>query len=126
MYSYSYNEETGLLKVVFADALSIDDFKNYLFEFRELSFLPKKLKILYDFSDCELKLKPQEVKIISEISEQLNSDFESIYSAYIVNKPLETALIILFSNALKNANFCRKVFSTLEAAHAWLEDPAHV
>ncbi|MCB0281555.1 MAG: STAS/SEC14 domain-containing protein [Calditrichae bacterium] len=126
MYSYSYDKETCLLKVDFFNTMTLDDFKNYLDEFRTLSFLPKSLKILYDLSDCELSLKPPEVKVISEISEQLNADFDRIYSAYIVNKPLETALTIIFSNAVKNPNFRRRVFSTEEAARSWLKQYENV
>jgi len=87
---------------------------------RKDNTLPRNLKILTDATSASYNLSR------SEISEMLNilinqiKPYQSVKTALIHEKPVETALSLLVDNDKPITGYEHKVFSTREAALKWL------
>ena len=123
MITYSFND-VNIFCIKFFGDITFEEIENFLSKFKTLSNLPQNLILLYDFSEANLSIKPDDVKVISTLADEATINYKSVKTAFLVDKPLETAFSVLFSQIKNNKKKARKVFITESAAVHWLlENP---
>lgn len=120
MISYSLNN-SGIFHVKFSGAITVEDIKRYLLEFKMITSLPQDFKSLYDLRDADLSLTFGDILAISRLTKKVTAPFKTVRTAFLVSKPNVTAYSILFSTQLSHRRTVRKVFSTEGAALDWLK-----
>ena len=119
MITYSFND-VNIFCIKFFGDITFEEIENFLSKFKTLSNLPQNLILLYDFSEANLSIKPDDVKVISTLADEATINYKSVKTAFLVDKPLETAFSVLFSQIKNNKKKARKVFITESAAVQWL------
>ena len=119
MIEYSL-EESGIFVIRFVGEIGIEEIKEYLKKFKNISNLPKEIKILYDLSDAEMTLSKKDIQTLNNLSILVTQKYDSVKAAFVVNKPNITAYSLMFSEKAPSSKTIRKVFSTEIAARDWL------
>lgn len=91
---------------------------DFLCEIRQVS---QEIKVLENASSAMLSLSYSEVRFVAETIKAKLGKLNSIKHAVIHTDPLSTAYALIASDLTKSDNYDLKVFSTVEAAKAWLE-----
>ena len=119
MITYSFND-ANIFCIKFTGDITFEEIKNFLSKFKTLSNLPQKLQLLYDFIEANIKIQPDDIKAISTLADEATINYKFVKTAFMVDKPMETAFSIMFSQPQNNKNKVRKVFTTESAAVQWL------
>jgi len=119
MISYSL-EDSGIFDVKFSGIISLNDVNKFLSDFDMINYLPQDIMLLYDLREANLNFNTRDIWSISEMTNKATSSYNSVRTAILVNKPNSTAYSILFAKESSH-KIIRKVFSTVEAAIAWLK-----
>ncbi len=109
-----------ILYVIPTQKIDYNGFVNFLKEFSSLKDLPKDLKILYDLRQASVHLHLNEITQLSEISERITLNINSVKTAFLIEEPKTTAYSMLYSWIPKSDHITRAYFSTQEAAIKWL------
>ncbi|MDQ1769290.1 hypothetical protein GQR60_00470 [Labilibaculum sp. A4] len=120
MISFSLRD-SGIFYVDFSDTVTVEDIKNYLFEFERLDNLPKNIYLLYDLREVDMNLEIDDISFISKLAEKGTSSYKTIRTAFLVDTPKITAYSILFNLDTSSEKVLINVFSTEEAALKWLK-----
>ena len=116
----NYQEKGEIFIVNFTGSIPLDEIIDYLNDFEQLKHLPKTLNILYDFTNADFNLDPVKIKILSDKAVEVTARYDTIRTAFVVSEPKVTAYTMLFSLMMPNEKSSREIFSTLSAAHDWL------
>ena len=114
--------ENNLFKVRLFDTVTFNDIKIFLQAFKELNDMPKKITLLYDMVDVDLAMTVEEIQLVSKLANLATSNYQSVRTAFLVDKPKESAYLMLFNEFEGNPRSERRIFSTLPAALAWLDN----
>ncbi len=120
MISFSLRD-SGIFYVDFSDTVTVEDIKNYLFEFARLDNLPKNIYLLYDLREVDMNLEIVDISFISKLAEKVTSSYKTTRTALLVDTPKITAFSILFNVDTSSEKVLRNAFSTEEAALKWLK-----
>lgn len=112
--------EWGVFWINFKGKISLDAILIFLKNVIDKGNLPLDLKALYDFSETEFMMPPEEINNLAKKVNELTTHFNSIRTALVVNDPNITAYTVLFKQANANKNTIREIFSTTESAIDWL------
>jgi PAB1-binding protein PBP1 len=85
-----------------------------------LTILPSLLKYLYDFREAELVIEPEDLPGLSQQSAKTCERCSNVKTAFIVEKPDNTALALLYTKENNYDKFNREIFSDPDAAINWL------
>lgn len=110
----------GIFVVKFTGDIPFDLIIEYLDDFEKIKGLPKKLFMLYDFTNAAFDLDQAKIKAISDKAGDVTIDYEFVYTAFVVAEPKVTAYTMLFSLMLPNERSKRELFSTVSGAQNWL------
>jgi hypothetical protein len=120
MISYHFNDELQMLEVFYEGVIGISDLTSYGRSiFSDIS-LPRDLRILTDVTEATYNLKPDEIPLIIELTQQHIKPYNKVKVAFIQSKPLETALSYLLEMKFPPGKYKHSVFSTRRAAINWL------
>ena len=119
MITYNVDSD-GIFRVKFIGPTSYADIEEYLEKFKGISGLPSRISLFYDFTEGEIDLIEEDLINIARLADEVTLNFESVRTAFLVNKPDATAFTFIFSQFKKNKHSVRRVFSTHEAAMNWL------
>lgn len=119
MIEYSL-KDNGLFCVRFIGEITSADIQKYLNDFKRLENLPRKLLTLYDLQGSNMHLVLEEIERVAKLADEVTLDFESVKTAFVVNKPDITAYAMLFNQSSVSSKKEREVFSTEESATLWL------
>lgn len=119
MIEYSL-KDNGLFCVRFIGEITSADIQKYLNDFKRLENLPRKLLTLYDLQGSNMHLVLEEIERVAKLADEVTLDFESVKTAFVVNKPDITAYAMLFNQSSVSSKKEREVFSTEESAILWL------
>ena len=120
MIKYKLND-IGIFYVTFSGDVSADDIHNYLLEFDKIDDLPKNILLIYNMHNATLHGILPQVLSLAKLAKKVTVPYNSVRTAFVVNKPQETVYSILFTQQLAPKNSIRKVFSTENAAISWLK-----
>ena len=121
MITYSL-KESGIFYVNFSETVLPEDIKTYLLEFEQLKNLPSDFVSLYDLRGANLLLDSEDIAAISKLTEKATTDYKSVKTAFLVDKPKLTAYSFLFSVDHNSEKTTRLVFSNKEEAIKWLNE----
>ena len=79
------------------------------------------LLLKYDLTNCNLNFSINEYNKISNLALGTTVKYKLVKAAFIVTSPKLTAMLTIFSQLSKSNHTQRKVFSTSDAATAWLQ-----
>lgn len=120
MIKYQLNTTTGIIHVEFTNSVSFEELLDHVSLQEERKHFPKKLKILSNATNAKLSISTVQLKIIVEKMAETLEKYDKIYDAFVVEKPLETALSVMYMELAKLNKYEFKVFSGLDAAKHWL------
>lgn len=120
MIDHKFDKDSEILYIYFRGDIYGEEIIDHISSINKIEGLPKELKLLYDLRQSSLKISSLEVKKISSIAESSLKNFPVIRSAFLVDKPLETALLSIFVDIKTRVTLNRKLFSTMEASLAWI------
>lgn len=115
-----FNHKTGILDSQFIDEITLKEIVDYIISTKENSIYPRKLKILTDATKAIMSLKTDDLHVIVHENNKSIEKYDSIVDAIVIDKPKETAISLLYQEMAKNSKYRFQVFSTREAAIAWL------
>lgn len=113
-------KKSGIFYVTFEGTISVEDITSYLLEFEKLDYLPPNLLAIYDLRNAEMQLSANDISNFSELSSKVTSQYKSVRTAFVVNKPSLTAYSLLFSNSPNPDKTKRRVFIAETSATNWL------
>lgn len=120
MISYHFNKEMQILEVNYIGNVTFEDLMEYGEMMRNNKSFPRELKIITDASSASYQLEPEDIaKLLKALREQVKP-FNTVKNAVLHQKPKETAMSFLVENDGPIPNYKHNVFSTREAALAWL------
>ncbi len=119
MISYSLNSD-GVFYVLFSETVTFEELKEYLEGFAKLVNPSENLLSLYDLRDAELNVSTKDLSSIIKMSDKITANYNTIRTAFLVDKPNLTAYSLLFTEEAASKNAKREVFSSKEAALNWL------
>lgn len=120
MIDHKFDKDSEILYVYFRGEIYGDEIIEHIASINKVEGLPNELKLLYDLRNSSLKISSLEVKKISLVAESSLGNFSTVRSAFLADKPLETALLSIFVDIKTRVTLNRKLFSTMEAALAWI------
>ena len=123
MITYSIGED-GIFYVKFAGPTSYAEIKDYLLKFKEITGLPEKIRLLYDFTEGIIDLAEDDLVNIAQLADKATVRYTTVRTAFLVNKPDTTAFTYMFSQFRKSNRAVRRIFSTRHAAMNWLKSNA--
>ncbi len=121
MRTYTFNQNTKLLELKVSGTVTIEDLMNHYLVIEGDDVLPRDLKVLIDCRNTVFDMQVREIANSIEKLKNALRKYNSITEAIIVDQPFETAFSTFFSECSKSArSYIFQVFSTEEAARAWL------
>ncbi|PLX15466.1 MAG: hypothetical protein C0597_08930 [Marinilabiliales bacterium] len=123
MIKYTYNKEIGILETIFEGEISSENMIEYIISIREDRELPEVLRIFSDTTNGKLKEKFgfKNLKQFLEENKITLEKKEFVYDAYLISKPFEMALGMLYKALNNYSNYKFDVFSSRKAAIDWLK-----
>jgi len=120
---YTYNKEIGILETIFEGEISSENMIEYIISIREDRELPEVLRIFSDTTNGKLKEKFgfKNLKQFLEENKITLEKKEFVYDAYLISKPFEMALGMLYKALNNYSNYKFDVFSSRKAAIDWLK-----
>ena len=119
MINYTLNDDQ-IFYVKFTGDVNYQEIAEYLKRFESLEHLPADLRLIYDFSEANLTVDPDDIQKISSMADAVTTKYKSVRTAFLVTKPMETAFTMLFIQEKSEMDKKRKVFTTREVAEEWL------
>ncbi len=131
MVTFNYNEEKGYVETMFIDVVNQGEIVNYLHALRQSEIYPKNLKILIDDTQGILSLKPHQLNEILNENIRLFERYESLNVAIVTDRPVDTALAVIYTRLIQLERYKFQVFNTKMAADLWLnkgmgKNPHHI
>ena len=120
MITYELNKEDIFLVRITGDIVQ-DDIKNYLYEFKNIDNLPKNLLTFYDLQNANINLSFTEIVSMARLAKKVTLPYDTVRTAFLVNKPNITAYALLFIQAFTDNKNVRKVFTKSAEATGWLK-----
>jgi len=120
MIGMSYNEELDLLEIIYQGDIALDDILEYGKKIKNNKYLPRNLKMITDATKANYLFSPEEIPIIAQALKDNTEHFESVKSAIIQSKPIETAKSIIMQQENVTPHYQHKIFYTRALAIEWL------
>lgn len=117
----NFDKETQILFVMYSGIIELNDvLENIRITFTEFE-LPSDLSVLEDGRNAVYNLTINENEKIRKAMSEYVNNFISIKSAFVQDKPFETAVNLEYEYSMPFPNFQYKVFSKIENAIIWLK-----
>lgn len=120
MITFQFNKTLDILEVTYSGKIEFSDLIEFGNKMYSDKTLPRKLKILTDVTKAEYVLKYSEFSGLVSALQRHVSAYDSVYAAFIQNKPKETAYSMILELEANIPNYHHAVFATAEAAIEWL------
>ncbi len=79
------------------------------------------LLLIYDLRYTKLILSVNEYRTASDFAQEMTANYNHVRAAFVSTSPIMTAMLTIFSQLTWSNKTQRKVFSTIDAAIAWLQ-----
>jgi len=120
MFRHHLNKKTGILEFLTTEQATKQGMLEVLEYLKTSSTLPRNLRILEDASQATVIFPVQELPAIAEKLKEVVVEYDSIKHAVIHKTPVNTVYAMIFGQKHAPANYRIEVFSTKDAAIAWL------
>ncbi len=120
MFRHHLNKETGILEFFTQNQATLEGMLEVLEFLKTDRDLPRNLRILEDGREAIASFPIHEFASISEKLKEVLVEYNSIKHAVIHKTPVNTVYAMIFGQKHAPPNYRIEVFSTREAALAWL------
>jgi len=121
MISAHFNSELGIFELKYSGNVNLDDILEFIRKHIDNNaLLPRELKMLTDARQITFDFVPDDIPKIGTEVKKLISQYTCIWDAFITDSPFETAMTLLYKNAMKGYSHKFKTFITKDAALEWL------
>lgn len=121
MISWYYNHKTEILESRFTGDVYLKEIVDYIISTKKNKSYPRKLKIMTDALQANFVFTVNDLEIIIDENNKSLEKYDSISDAIIIADPKSTALSMLYQRLEKNDKYKFNIFSTEDAAKAWLD-----
>jgi len=111
----------NILHIIFEGDITYDELMELSKNFSDHKIKGDILLLIYDLRKAKLSFSVKDYTRISDLAQNSTRDYRFVKAAFVVNSPRITAMMIIFSQLTWSNHTQRKVFSTTDAALAWLE-----
>lgn len=119
---YRIFKEWNLIIIYYSGDVDISIIKKVMLKISNESDYSPKYAVINDVRDCSLKIKIDEIeKYIDYLKNELGI-IESRKILFLTSKPNEVVITQLFSDNISKNSILGQVFTTSEAAMAWLSN----
>ena len=122
MIETEFNDKTGVLESKYIGEVTLSEVINYINSTKENKTYPRFLKIKTDATNANFIFSAIDLETIITANNNSINKYDFIIDAIIVDAPRTTAISMLYQEMAKNNNYKFNVFSTDEAASAWLDN----
>ena len=120
MIGMTHNEELDILEIVYQGDIALNDILEYGKKIKDNKYLPRNLKMITDATKANYLFSLNEIQIISHALKENTKHFESVKSAMLQSKPIETAKSMIMQQENVTLHYQHKIFYTRTAALKWL------
>lgn len=113
--------EDNIIRIELTGNITYQEIVEFSKKFSEYHIKGDILLILYDLNDAVLNFSVSEYKEFSRLANEATKGYRFVKAAFITNTPQKTAMLTIFSHLTNTTKTQRKVFSTKDAALAWLQ-----
>jgi len=121
MVNWNFNHKTGILESKFSGEVYLKEIVEYIINTKENKSYPRKLKIITDAMDANFVFTVNDLELIIDENNKSLEQYVSIIDAIVIADPKSTALSMLYQRLDKNDKYKFNIFSTEDAAKAWLD-----
>ena len=117
----TYKQTDNIFHIKFDGEIVFDDIVKLSESISKEEVKSDTLLLKYDLRSSKLNFTVKEYTKISEVALSTTVKYKFVKAAFIVNSPRLTAMLTIFSQLARTNHTQRKVFSTNDAAIAWLQ-----
>ncbi len=121
MVRFDYNIEEGYVEILFLKEVSQAEVINMLKSIKDHNEFPKDLKMFIDGTNGKLAINPDELQVILNENIKMFETFNTLKVAIVIDKPVDTAIAVIYNRMIQLERYEFKVFNTLMAAKVWLQ-----
>ena len=121
MIHSTFNEELKILETKFKADINASDILNYIKAFKDNTSYPRKLKGIIDAENAIFNFSFKDLKSFNDEKTKSLESYEVVAMAIIINNSATAAISTLYEAIANNKKYKFKVFSTLDAASAWMK-----
>ncbi len=111
----------NVLHIKFEGDITFDELVELSVYFSEHEIKGDILLLIYDLREAKLSFSVKDYTKISDLAQNSTQKYRFVKAAFVVTSPRITAMLIIYSQLTWSNHTQRKVFSTPDAALAWLE-----
>lgn len=116
-----FNDTLNILETEFKESVSMQDIIDYLLAFKTNTSYPRKLRTLVDARDASFSFSYKAIKAFNKAKTESLECYNMVASAVVINSPATAAICTMYGMIANNKKYKYKVFSTRDAAIAWLQ-----
>lgn len=120
MNEIKFNNKTNILKVTINGAYGIPEAFELYNSIRENKYYSSNLRLLIDFRNAIININFSEADNILKTVHGYPNKNDSIKKAIIIDKPYETAILMLCYKEILTDNYSCKIFCAENNALRWL------
>ena len=121
MIEISYNKKLDIFHEHFVGSVTINDLVDYYISVGENNQLPRKLKLIVDYTEAEFIFDIDDLDELADTVKQNIINYDYVKAAILHSKPYEQAISMMFESLVKEIpNFHTEIFTTKKAATKWL------
>lgn len=126
MITFNYNKDKRILETFFTEKVTQKEIIDYLKSISKVDIFPTDLKILIDSTKGSLSLHPGQLYYILDENVKLFSHYNTLKIAIAVDRPIDTALAVIYTRLIQLERHLFQVFNTTAAAAVWLNKGQNV
>lgn len=121
MHDFHLHKRSGVYEIVQEGLLTIEDIRQHYSGLNALNISISPVKVLIDCSKAQFDIDISEVESVEAFRRSMVNHSHYLMEAMVVTQPYETAMMTLYTSLHSDLpNYSFEVFSTREAALAWL------
>ena len=117
----TYKLVDNIFHINFEGNITYDQMVDLSKNFSERRIKGDYLLLIYDLRKAIMNFSVKDYSKISRLAINSTKDYKFVKAAFVATSPRITAMLTLYSHLSLGSQTQRKVFSTPEAAMAWLE-----
>ncbi len=120
MIQFNYDKQANILISLAKDEVGLAQIKEHYLYIRDNARLPRRLNVMIDGRLSRFKIDINDLEQMRAFVKDCISGYANVREAFVVDKPYETTIALLFEEAVQLPNYHFRIFSTEEAALYWL------
>ena len=117
----SHYLKDNIIHIIFEGDTVYDELTELCKTFSNHSIKGDVLLLIYDLRNAKLILSVNDYRTVSDFAQEMTAGYKHVRAAFVATSPIMTAMLTIFAQLTWSNKTRRKVFSTIDAAIAWLQ-----